>query len=574
MSIFVVRDDETGARYPISMQPVECNGTCEIPINIEKYNLTTGRYAFGIKAERNGKEIYMEDWKWPRATVRLFLIDTRSGYAAKISGFKPIKFERYSWENYGELPELKEDKRCNLNLSGVLVQAHEIDKTECNIAGDNPDNPNLIALREDDSWPSVYFLYNISSGKLYMNVSGCSFNLSDPDITSYQKGSSIVIPAFGKNYTVNVSEIYNCSGEWFVDFGLLGVNKSIIKPISEELYGDWGARWRYMQGINISGTLYNVILASGIGGENVSYPICEVWGEPECVKVAFFDTDTNFSNAQGVKVGETIGSTNYYLASIGPGSWEGITIVNASTISSYPKVNVRVWLADNTLAYYTVVDESSQELDLNKTTQNTYYILVYDDIPDGVQEVNKIVVDDDINITPDFSSWEAENETYYDFYDNETGMKEQYGDLPSAIWEGWIRFGKENWEDWEKDPSWNILFYNITDMLLLKDVWCIEPNDTLGIIVKVYNFNQTPKVGVNVSIEKITTFTILGPVTLNQSSYTMIPASGTKTNSEGYAMIKLKPNQSWEPGEYMVTGIVEEGGNVERFYEHFNVGCK
>ncbi len=127
LTIDKARNDETGQIILINSNVTTCNSDlCEIKINLQDYNISSGRYAFGIIAESSEGMEKMKDWKWPRATTRKYLVTTYSGYAHMISGFEPVKLERFGWENYGDIHELRNETRCGGSVAvlGVMRGAH------------------------------------------------------------------------------------------------------------------------------------------------------------------------------------------------------------------------------------------------------------------------------------------------------------------------------------------------------------------------------------------------------------------------------------------------------------------
>ncbi len=368
----------------------------------------------------------------------------------------------------------------------------------------------------------------------------------------YSEGSEINL-TFDRNYTLITLKITNCSDmEWYLDFGIAGINSSEILSLLGDEY-----RLRYMQKLNISSTLYNVILACGIEGKNLSSPACS---DDECSLAAFFDTDLNFSDSVGVKVGENF-TSGLYLAGIGPWPGEGITTANVSSLG------VKLWLSDTTISYYTMINESNQDLDLNKSTNKNFTIVVYDGKNNGVQELTEFAVDDDTEVAEI-----SDGDNHYDFYGDETGNKEYYNRLPTDIWTDSIRFGEEQENlSWEKQPSWEIMYYNNASMIIAKHKWCLDENDTFGVVIKTYEFNRTSISGANISVEKIYMFGF-GFSILEEGSDYSVTYVLNQTNEKGYGLLKILPGSSWVDGEYMVVINLESDKGTEKIREHFRVG--
>jgi len=68
-------------------------------------------------------------------------------------------------------------------------------------------------------------------------------------------------------------------------------------------------------------------------------------------------------------------------------------------------------------------------------------IILVDDLQDSQNQLTRVIIDDDNEITPMWESQGQSDRTYYDYSNNETGITEQWGSLPTAIWSGNLEFG-------------------------------------------------------------------------------------------------------------------------------------
>jgi hypothetical protein len=565
---------------PVLDQPI--NGIGEISINLSASGLPSGEYAFEITA-RNGSTVEkLEEWKWPRATLRAFLTDVDRGFGGYVSGFKPLPLYRFDWESYGEIGRIRSDRRNLTNIiEGVLSEAEMLGPEGCvpppTCAADWS---NCTPMRSWDE--GQYFLYNHDSHVLYRNNdSNCNFTREDL-ADNYTVGDSILIRQDKRTYNLTVLEIdtwhsTKCGGPcWRAAFGVPGVNSSVMEPLRND--SDWGMEWAYMQDVNISGTLFDVILAKDT---NQTYPMCSAWGIEECAEKAWFvsSADRNFSHARGVRIGENF-TEDLYLARIGPDPWGGIVIGNFTSIADlglamYPGAGIRV--RDNTTSYFARIGEGAVDLDLNMdgSKNATYYALTFDNEEDGIRDVTEILTDDDLNIT---EPWWSISDFPMDFYGNETGMTEGWHGLPRGIHDGHTSFGdrvfwkKENGTTeapWEYQPEWEIKMYNNTDMLLLKHRWEFNVSDNITLVPRVYDFEQTPIEGANITVTAIFgDVPGLGFAKLDESNYTV---QDVRTDQHGYGVLRIAPANQWKEGKYMVSLLISDGPNKEYLYEWFGV---
>ncbi|MCG2723162.1 hypothetical protein L6303_00260 [archaeon] len=174
----------------------------------------TGDYSFGIETNSGDK---LEEWKWPMATVRGFLVDGEVGEAVYINTFKQLPL---TWKNWDSgIVRIQQDRRNSTPgyiVDGVLANAHEIPSNVCTFSNATDTNasasidPNEIKiLMDDNNGPAVHFMYNITEQKLYMNASlPCHFNVSDLG-AGYSAGDSLIISKYGRNYNVSVLTVDN-----------------------------------------------------------------------------------------------------------------------------------------------------------------------------------------------------------------------------------------------------------------------------------------------------------------------------------------------------------------------------
>jgi hypothetical protein len=303
--------------------------------------------------------------------------------------------------------------------------------------------------------------------------------------------------------------------------------------------------------------------------------MCAVWNMQECTKMAWFSTNDSFSQAIPAYAGENF-TSQLYLAKVGPGPWDGVSIGNFSLLEGLPRPAVDVRVKDGTTSYYGVFSESSLNLDLNMdgAKNATFYAVVYDDLDDGQSVLNRVLVDDDLNMTEEWwSSSNTDSSIAYkkDFYGNEgESISEKTGSLSNSIWSGNIRFGDQRNGSWEQQPEWRIEKYNGSDMLLLKDEWQINGTRNITILARAYSFDQSPIEGANISIQSIRgNIPGMGFWKLNESNYGVLNIMNV-TNQDGYAILRIVPVGTWL-GEYMVDVQTASGSNTETTNMWFRV---
>jgi hypothetical protein len=244
----------------------------------------TGEYAFAIETDD-----IMEEWKWPMATVRGFLVDGELGEALYVGNFKPLDLREYRWDTPDvKIIRIRTDLRnATHTVGGVLAHAGMFDfgcgpdGECCNISQNGSVINNQVnwnytpILKEYDTDQTNYWFYTNTTGGgeryLFKNDSGCNFNISALS-GGLQKGNYTTIVKEGRTFSVSVLNIdtYNTTGEcggvycWRAHFGIPGVNYSVIEPIvnNTDNNPDWGLEWGYMQNVSIFGTYYDVILAN------------------------------------------------------------------------------------------------------------------------------------------------------------------------------------------------------------------------------------------------------------------------------------------------------------------------
>ncbi|MCK4335999.1 MAG: hypothetical protein KAW40_04730, partial [Candidatus Aenigmarchaeota archaeon] len=403
-----------------------------------------------------------------------------------------------------------------------------------------------------------------------------SCNFTWANTTNYTVGDQIDVTYKGKTYMTyvlhaNATQAQNQG----VVIGVAGLNPGTIWPLKVE--NDGRKRWRMMV-LNLSGTVYDVIFA---GNETGDYPMCDNWGIDECVKMAWFDTDENFSSDEiGVGMGENF-TSELYVARFGPGSWEGILIANFTQLPGGMKPKVEVRVMDNTTSYFRILDESAEgiDFDMDGAKDKTFYAILFDDREDGLQNLTNILVDDDLDITQDGwknDSVEDPNITdYYDFYGTESGeVREMWGNLPNAFWSGEMRFGEEKENvSWELQPRWRIADFNSTlDMLIVKDRWKLNDTDNVTFLMRTYSFDQSPMQGTVLTLKSVMRMTPFGAMMLSEGLDYSVTNVKNVTGSDGYGILKISPDGGWQDGDYMVSITANYTGSVEIINQWFGIG--
>ena len=181
-------------------------------LNFNSSLVGKGDYAFAI--ETNEK---MEEWKWPMATIRGYLVDGETGEATYVTNFKPFPIREYNWDALdGNIVRIQSDRTNTSHIvDGVLVSASAINFVEegCRVFNttDNMTDdifsqsptPNYDFMKDYSPDNNGYFFYNVTSGLLYRNATSCWFNVSAPQPT-YSQGSYLNVNKNGRTYNVSV----------------------------------------------------------------------------------------------------------------------------------------------------------------------------------------------------------------------------------------------------------------------------------------------------------------------------------------------------------------------------------
>ena len=546
------------------------NGVGEIAVNLTALGLNqSGQYAFGIRAVNESAEEKLEEWKWPRATMRSFLVDSVVGDGGYIGPFMQLPLYRYDWETYGNwIPEIRTETITGINktFEGVFARGWERDRLQC---------PNLVEPSEaGEGWqnwtfaldsPLNYYLYvNSQNGsKVWIKQGDCNFT----NALLRSEGEQVNLTWDNHKYMLYVLYVNTTEQGRDVIIGVAGVNSSEIQPI--RIDGNM-LRWRLMA-LNISGSLYDVLLANS----SEDYPMCNIWNMGECAKVAWFSTNGNFSGLSPTAIGQNF-TSDLYLAKIGPSSWDGIIIGNLSQISGLGNPGIDVRSMDDTTSYFAKLNESVLGLDLNKNgnNDNIFYAITFDEKDDSLHDLTSVIVDDDLNITNEwwanFSGEQSLPGYYKDFYGDETGMREMRSSLPRGTWSGSIKFNESENMPYEQSPQWDIVLYNNTHMLLRKWRSWFTPSESITLILKTFEFNQTGIQNVSVTIDKLMYYGSGFPTSLQPvQDYNV--TGGSTTNADGYVVMKLTKNGDWQPGQYNVRIKASTGSRVETTDNWFNV---
>jgi hypothetical protein len=568
--------DSSGAKHYISFNStvtldVFDSTTGEITINNSNtnYSITSGQYLFEVSGNISTDELVLEEWKLPRANLKAFLTTENMGRGGWLRNFSNITYTVYGDETgttglYLQVVDLSHyGYSGGGNVTGVAENAYNRNGTGCinfNAPAD-AHSTDANQTHESQMWqlgnPSYYFYFsgNNSEQRVWVKASDCDFSSAQSytfgDYINFSQGDNGESVYMLQVLAINASNESNRNS-----YALIGANisnTSIMKPIQLDNY-DGSGRWRLIA-MNLTGTITNALLV------NTSYnPICGVWSG-ECITGAFFTTTGNYEgmtsdDALGVgdEIGDAVpGISDLYISGIGPNSWEAISISDGSQLPSgiVKPVFGNLYVGDNTPIMVKFVNETNETIDLNLDgdTADTFYIIVYDDLQDGTQLANRIVIDDDNYVT---SNWQSQSTpaTYYDYTGEESGIPEQWGSVPNAIWSGNLMFGPEQGNEtysqlpWEDKAGWNVILFDAKDMLINKESWCgIEENDILKLIVRAYNFNQSNIVGANISISKIYQYGAMSGGVYDPLEYT---ADSALTDANGYAIVTIAPTSSWD----------------------------
>lgn len=580
ISVIFARNERTRAICsPAQTANGTVNGIGEISVNIS--NCPAGEYTLALNITRNGISEMLDEWKWPRATTRDYLADVSVGRGGWVSGFKSMQIWKYDWNSYGEIPDVTFAQIGSSNITGVFTfMTQNISETQCPGAsityptGITGENLTFIGnnTQYSNNLPGVYFV--VFNRSIWIKSGDCDFSSE----TRYNESSQINITKNGKVYMLYVLYANSTPGqEQGVALGVAGLNSSIESPVRIDSMGMTVPRWKMLIA-NISGTYYDVILAN----DTYEYPMCSVWNT-DCSKKAFFSATGNFTASPNASIGQNF-TTDLYVAKIGPGPWDGLIIANFSNITSmYPNLPMfEASTKDNPAIYFGNFSESilGLDLDMNSSTSKVYYAMSIDEKENGILDMTTIRLDDDMQITDDF--WSnctnpQDCSAYMDFNSTEYGAKETSNNLPDSIYSGNLFFGDRSLYqnvNYDSMPEWEIVAYNGTDVLMQKKKWWNNVTDNITVILKAYNFDQSPLVGANISIIKFTKFTPFGPMALATTTDYNITQVQNQTNSYGYGILEIKHGNVWDQGEYMISININYNSNNQTSYQWFRVSTQ
>ncbi len=582
------------------LNATEINGIGELRINLSALGYGSGRYEFEIVANSSTYGVEkMNEWMWPRSTIRNFLVDMYAGYGGIITEFASMTANVYGGPGgFKRMLELRTINGTgydgqNFSLTGVAARAeNEMNTSQC----PNWTEPSGVlngtnyTYRIDD-FDGQYFLYfnqneTYNNNTVWIKQGDCNFS----NANNYSVGDKINITLHSDLFMFYILNI-SSTGKAYI--GVDGLNGS-HEPVRVDNWGPNKSPMWVMMSINRSGSIYNPIFANV---SSLLYPQSAVWGGgSDVVKAVWIDTDGdgNFTNAKRYLIGENF-TANEYIARLGPKPWEGLIIADSSNLSGIgvtqnPGMDIRV--QDSTPSYFGRINESDSSLMLDLNMDNDlndiFYMVAFDEFEDSNQQVTRLYVDDDLNITEPWWCNSSEhrpdqfyNYQYYDFYGNESGgMAEQEGNPPQGMWGGHMWFAPQNSsiEKYYQKPEWEIKSYNGTKMILGKHAEHLNKHMTISLTIKVFDFAQNPISGANVSLQKFMRFGAGQPFKeLNESAgdYTLINTQNV-SDSNGFAMLKLQPPAGgWsDQAEYIAEIKIEYGGMEENLREWFMMGEK
>ena len=572
---------------PTGLSPVEINGIGEIRVNISALGYEAGSYEFELVANSTsfGTE-RMNEWLWPKTTVRNFLVDSDAGYGGVLSSFIAMTVIPYG--GWGTTQKVRDLFTVNDTgqpaITGVMEAVnHDIGPhpSSCNFseppnAGTDTGNHTYIL----DRFEGQYYAYMTPANESMMWVKKGDCNFTNAQ--NYSEGSPINISLGPETYMLYVLKA-NISQGTPGAIGLLNFSANNIKPLRmDDWSGNPAPKWAILT-LYRPGTRYNVVFANG----SMPYPQAGTWSMQEVSKVVWMDTDGDFSDATEYIIGENF-TADDYISRVGPGPWEGLIVANSSDLPSLLGPGVRpamdIKARDSTLVYFGKVNETSEGLDLNMDgdTQDVFYMVAYDDFEDSSQNLTRIYVDDDLNMTEPWwanssNIQEGQTYTYYDFYGSEAGIPEQDGSPPKGMWGGNLRFAPRNSsQSWEESAEWEIKMYNGTKMILEKHTRNLNRTKTISLTIKAFDFAQNPLQGAEVSLVKLMRFGGGQPFKeLNESQGDFnLTETQNVTDSDGYAMLNLQPpGGGWlDNADYIATLRVDYGGMTETIDNWFRIG--
>lgn len=596
----------TGERTYISFTSIPTttvtNGINEIIINSTNtgYNFSSNEYLFEVIGNTTTANMTFEEWRWPRANLKAFLTTNYLGKGGWINNFSLIYLYTFS-ENKGvRFLDLSTQNMSQLGGEGLLYgfvddgRQTVQDRTECDFESPNGANETIYnSTTMSQQWqlgnPIYYYYFSGNESdvnRVWISAGDCNFS----DATAYVPGDYINVTNGINKYMLQVLAVNNSNNNQ--PYAYIGVNITNLTAMKPTMYDSWSELPRWKLGyINISNHILN-----GLFVNSTTNMMCGVfWGD--CMSGVYLSSTGNYDGLTAYSPRDQLtisGLTDYYVAGIGPNSWEGLTLINNSAMNGITPIIAGVQIRDNSPLYLKFMNETVIDVDVNidNDLEDTYYLLVYDGIQDGSNVPTNVVIDDDDEITPEWQSFGEGSQTYYDYTDieyvaddeNHTGLVEQWGNLPSAIWNGNLDFGpqreNESYQrsDWQERKSWNILTFDYADtrnMLINKEMWCgIGANDTLKIFTRAYYFNQTNIANANISLNRVFKFSFMGGGIYNTSKYTSTTAL---TQSTGYGLITVVPNPSWEifsnqGDEYIFKALVNDSTNTATAEKYTRIG--
>ncbi len=578
--------------YTVLVDSQNVTGVGELRLNSSSLS-GAGDYSFAIETASGDK---MEEWKWPMATVRGFLVDGEMGdafYLMANTGIKQLPVEWKNWEN-SRVIRIRQDARNDTNIvNGVLVDVQTSDSSGCtvyNSTGGNITDQIAPQFFMADNSPdgNGYFLFNETSGLLYRNATECWFNLSIAagGTPAYSVGSTLMLNRQGALFNMTLLQIdaYD-PPNWRADFGVAGIDPSVIMPMLNNTGNPaWGLEWGYMQNASIFGTYYDVILANS----TYIYQRClfEQSFDGQCVKSAWLVPRPigNFSSpsAYGRNVSDTNFTKDLYIAGLGPFDGDGITVANFSRLGPAPWPSISmIPLADLAPTYFAALNESALGYDLDKDSakNKTFYMLAFDSDFNSIAAATSIILDDDLEFLPGTLNVNG-NQIQYDFTGNESGaLNESWNGLPSGIRSGNARFGSmQDNAMWENQPEWEVPYFNASDkMIFKKSKWNVNTNDSVDVLLKVFNFNQQPIQGANISVTQVAKSSFIGFQKLSEGTDYSVNRTYNITDSNGYGLLKFTPQpagNAWaaQGGNYQILLNVQTPQGNETFERWFCVG--
>jgi len=446
----------------------------------------------------------------------------------------------------------------------------------------------VVAINDNDTW-NPFPNTNVYSVISVQNVSTGIVLPSD----QYQWNSIHFKLTVNSSYSTGVYNItyqYN-NNYWRADFGVAGVNSSVILPMVNNPSGDpsWAIEWGYMQNVNMFGSYYDVILAN----DTYNYQRCvlEPQQDGQCAKKAWLipKSIANFSDSsvQGLRPGQNF-TSSLYLSSVGPNDGDGITVGNFSSVNSTFGLSQLPMIAGIGMEFpnitrFNVLSESVLNYDLDRDggKNRTYYMLLFDSDFNGQQNPSHILIDDDLQIV----TW-GHGDTPLDLYQNEiynganfdgiNRTDERWNNLPSGIYNGNACFGQDynvSNRQWEYQPCWDMPFFNTSHMLLKKSMWRINSDQNVSLLLKVYNFDQTPISGASVGVMQMArSLPLIGFQVLSPSDYT-VDTTYNVTDSYGFSLLKISPTTvTWADGNYQIIANIQSSQGNETLERWFCVG--